>query len=356
MSVYNGELYLREALDSILGQTFGDFEFVIVDDGSTDGTAAILAGYADPRLVRLDNEANIGLPASLNRGLAIARGEYVARIDADDVSLPQRLERQVAFLDARPEIGVLGTAVEVIDENGRPRPLAAAKSLPTEPGLAGWLLFFRCTVLHPTVMVRRAVYERLNGYNPEFLQAQDYELWLRAIPEVAIANLPEVLVRLRFHEADVSHTHRHAQARNVDTAVQGALAALLGRPVSRQTVRCIRNSHNIGYAPEAVEAARLLRDLYRSYTSSAALSASERRTVRADASRRLTEIAVACTKIDPAASIGVWRMLLEIGPQQPARWLGSMARRSAGSALRRLGFVDGPHDTGDTGPPLHEGS
>ena len=119
MSVYNGERHLREAVDSILNQTFGDLEFIIVDDGSRDRTWEILQSYDDSRIVLLRNEQNIGLTKSLNRGLAATRGEYVARMDADDVSLPQRLERQVGFLDQHPEIGLVGCAFLQINEGGQ---------------------------------------------------------------------------------------------------------------------------------------------------------------------------------------------------------------------------------------------
>jgi glycosyltransferase involved in cell wall biosynthesis len=118
MSVYNGERHLREAMDSILEQTFQDFEFVIVDDASTDSTPAILEGYTDSRLIRLHNQNNIALTRSLNRGLAVTRGEYIGRMDAEDVSLPERLERQVAYLDAHPEVALATAAFIFMDETG----------------------------------------------------------------------------------------------------------------------------------------------------------------------------------------------------------------------------------------------
>jgi glycosyltransferase involved in cell wall biosynthesis len=338
MSVYNGEKYLRQAVDSILHQTFTDFEFIVIDDGSTDGTKAILDSYTDPRIVRLTNETNIGLTASLNRGLKIARGTYIARMDADDIGLPQRLRRQVQFLDSHPDIDVLGTNIEVIDDWGRPHPRSAAGSWPTQPGMVRWLLFFRCSIMHPTVMVRRAVYERLNGYNPQFLQAQDYELWLRASLDTGITNMPEVLVKLRAHPANVTHTHSQTQKRNTDMAVQKALSTFLGRAVSLEAVRSMRNWHNIASAQEALQVARLLHQLYQTYTKSTKLSASEKRQIRADASRRLTEMSVVCAKMDPKLSIRVWKMLIGIRPEHPIRWLGSILRRSAGYVLRRSGL------------------
>jgi glycosyltransferase involved in cell wall biosynthesis len=119
MSVYNGEKYLCEAIDSILNQTFENFEFLIVNDGSTDRTLEILQSYRDPRIKVINNERNIGLTASLNKGLKIAKGEYVARMDADDVSFPHRLEQQKAFLDRNPRVAMVGSWAEVIDESGK---------------------------------------------------------------------------------------------------------------------------------------------------------------------------------------------------------------------------------------------
>ncbi len=124
MSVYNGERFLRDSVESILGQTFTDFEFLILDDGSTDSTCEILEEYAnkDARIVLVRNDRNLGLTRSLNKGLRLVRGEYLARQDADDISLPKRLEMQVKFLDAHPEVGVVGSALEIIDENGNTIP------------------------------------------------------------------------------------------------------------------------------------------------------------------------------------------------------------------------------------------
>jgi glycosyltransferase involved in cell wall biosynthesis len=119
MPVHNGEPYLDASVRSILGQTYGDFEFLVIDDGSTDGSARILRAYQDPRFRIVENGRNLGVVETLNRGLSLSRGEYVARMDCDDESLPERLERQVSFLDSHPEVGVLGTSGDLIDGDGR---------------------------------------------------------------------------------------------------------------------------------------------------------------------------------------------------------------------------------------------
>ena len=118
MSVLNGEPYLREAVESILNQTFEDFEFIVLDDGSTDNTVQILESYDDPRMVRLYNPANLGLPKSFNRGLSVCRGEFIVRQDADDMSMPSRFMTQLHYLERHPDIGVLGTQMDVVDERG----------------------------------------------------------------------------------------------------------------------------------------------------------------------------------------------------------------------------------------------
>jgi len=119
MSVYNGEKYLREAIDSILNQTFTDFEFLIVNDGSTDRTAEILRSYDDPRIIIINNEKNIGLTKSLNIGLRMAKGEYIARMDADDVSMPERLQKQIELLNQKKNTGLVGTYYTIINEKGK---------------------------------------------------------------------------------------------------------------------------------------------------------------------------------------------------------------------------------------------
>ena len=122
MPAYNAEAYIGAAMESILSQSFGDFEFLILNDCSTDGTEAIIQSYDDPRIVYIKNEKNMGVAATLNKGLAAAQGEYIARMDADDFSLPQRFEKQVAYLDAHPEVVVLGTQVQFFSDRGDGEP------------------------------------------------------------------------------------------------------------------------------------------------------------------------------------------------------------------------------------------
>jgi glycosyltransferase involved in cell wall biosynthesis len=194
MSVYNGEKYLREAMESILNQTFTDFEFIIVNDGSADGSLDIIWSYGDDRISVIDNEHNIGLTKSLNKALRFAKGEYIARQDADDVSLPNRLERQLNYLEKHAEIAVLGTSVYLINENGKTITKTIALARPTLKDLHKGNQF-----AHGSVMFRKDIVAELGGYNELLKYVQDYELWLRIAKNYGIGNLTEPLYKLRFH-------------------------------------------------------------------------------------------------------------------------------------------------------------
>ncbi len=221
MPAYNGERYLRKAVESILGQTFTDFEFIIVDDGSTDKTSLILASFADPRILLLRNRANEGIVASLNRGLAVARGEYLARQDADDISLPKRLEKQVEFLDSHRDVGLLGTAYSVINQQGVPIRHIAVRTETRD--IQGHLLYENC-FCHGAVMCRRSCLEAVGNYRDDLFPAEDYDLWLRISEHFHVANLSDALYQWRQGNASVSATHGASQQERVLHAIEGALA------------------------------------------------------------------------------------------------------------------------------------
>ena len=162
MSVYNGSRFLREAIESILNQTFYDFEFIIINDGSTDRTAEILATYQDKRIRIVRNSDNIGLTKSLNEGLKLARGKYIARQDADDISLPKRLERQISYLEAQPDIALLGTWANSIDERGK---ILWEMRPPSDPSLLRWSMLFNNNMIHSSVMFNAAKAMDIGGYD-----------------------------------------------------------------------------------------------------------------------------------------------------------------------------------------------
>lgn len=192
MCFYNTDpVYLREAVDSVLAQTFNDFELIILDDGSTDPrAAATLATYHDPRIIRTTNPQNLGIPASRNRMLEMAQGEFIAVMDADDVALPERFARQIAFMTEHPEVGVCGGAAEFF-------PPARVKHFPINDMEIRREMFIRCPFLQSTVMIRASVLRAHNLCYPPRAVAEDYALWAQLFPHTRFHNLPEVLVRYR---------------------------------------------------------------------------------------------------------------------------------------------------------------
>jgi glycosyltransferase involved in cell wall biosynthesis len=205
MPVYNGERFLRQAIDSILAQTFGDFELVIVDDGSTDRSCELVRGCADTRIRLVRNDTNLGLMRSLNRGLAASTADLVARQDADDLSEPRRLERQVAHLQRHPEIAVLGSWYTKIGLDGAPLGL---RRLPCDPLDVRWAMLFHCPLIHSAVVFRRSVLAAHTGfYDETFSYGEDYDLWSRVAEHLPVANLGEYLVRLRISPWSMTATY-----------------------------------------------------------------------------------------------------------------------------------------------------
>ena len=209
MPVRNSAGVVAEAVESILNQTFRDFEFIIVDDGSTDSTSQTLCECAkrDSR-IKLYTQENCGLIATLNRYCRIAVGKYIARMDADDISLPTRLEKQFHFLERYPEIGVLGTWIQDVDEKRAP---IIEWPVPADPVVVRWFLFFGNCIAHPSVMMRRDLLDRLGYYRPDAIHVEDYDLWIRAAEVTRLANLPEVLTQYRVSSGSVSRQNARLQ-------------------------------------------------------------------------------------------------------------------------------------------------
>jgi glycosyltransferase involved in cell wall biosynthesis len=196
LAVHNGAPSLEAAVASVLTQTLTSLELVLVDDGSTDDTPAIVGRYAssDPRVVALRTPHRVGLPAALNLGWRRARGDLIARLDADDECLPTRLERQLDYLRGHPEVDVLGTGAILVDEDGRE--LGTAVRPPDHETLVREI-YRAGPFMHPTVMMRRLFLEALGGYDEKLRRAQDFDLWLRGRHRFRYANLQEPLVRYR---------------------------------------------------------------------------------------------------------------------------------------------------------------
>jgi glycosyltransferase involved in cell wall biosynthesis len=205
---YNAGPLLIEAVVSILTQTFTDFECLVIDDGSTDGSVHALHAVHDPRLRIVVNPQNLGLIATLNRGLELARAPLLARMDADDISMSTRLMRQVERFAAQPALALLGTWAEDIAADGSVAGVSRAPVTHQEIVVA---ILRGNTFIHPSVMARTAVLRELGGFPSEALHAEDYALWLRVAARHEVANLPEVLLRYRVHAGQVSQRKMRAQ-------------------------------------------------------------------------------------------------------------------------------------------------
>ncbi len=212
MSVYNGEKYLRDSVESILNQTLGDFEFIIVDDGSADSSFKIMEEYArsDKRIVAIKNPSNLGLPKSLNIALKNTKGDFIARMDADDISLSERLEKQVRFLKENPSYGLVGTAYIEIDGNGKIIGNQRIRFLETDENIKKKIVGFN-PFPHCAVMFRKEIQDSIGFYNEEFKYAQDYEFWIRIMTRYKVRNLPEVLVHKRYSNNMISVNKEKAQ-------------------------------------------------------------------------------------------------------------------------------------------------
>lgn len=203
MSVYNGGKFLKPAIESILRQSFSDFEFIIINDGSADDSLEAIKSFTDER-IKLISRENRGLIVSLNEAIENSSGQYLARMDADDVSLPDRLARQVDFLDSHQDTAMCGTWAQVIDEAGK----AIDKYHYPPESYAGIkkMLLSHNPFIHPTVMIRKSVIDKVGSYKLGYKHAEDYELWTRIVPKYPCANLPAELFRYRINTAGITRS------------------------------------------------------------------------------------------------------------------------------------------------------
>lgn len=203
LPAYNAAKYLGEAIDSILAQSYSDFELIIINDGSTDDTERIVSAFSDKRIVYVKNEQNIGLANTLNKGINLARGEYIARMDADDISLLQRFQRQVDFLDNNKDFILCSTAIKVFGAVEERVIMATScyEQLKVD-------MLFGSNIAHPAVMFRRQEFIDNNlYYRQEECPAEDYALWTRVVFVGKVCNIPEVLLHYRIHPSQVTSTN-----------------------------------------------------------------------------------------------------------------------------------------------------
>ncbi len=280
MPVFNAATYVGEALQSLCEQSFTDFEVVVVNDGSTDGSGGVIAKWMEQdRRIRCIEQVNTGIIGALNHGIAEARGEYIARMDADDVSEPQRLERQVCLLDERAEVAVCGGWVRTFGGEGGAN-VDGKKEIvrhPHDPAVVKATMLLRCAVAHPTVMMRRSLFVAGRDgagalcYSVGYEHCEDYALWTRVLDRSGregahqIVSVPEVVLRYRVHPGQVSEVHRQHQERIADK-VRSEMLVRWGFAPSARELRehSDVSGDRIGTTAEGVLAAdRWLRELVR---------------------------------------------------------------------------------------------
>ncbi len=230
--VYNGEETLCAAVESLVVQSLGNAEFIVIDDGSKDGSAALIASFSDPRIRRF-RQSNQGLAATLNRGIALARGRYVARLDQDDCSFPDRLARQVGYMEAHPDVALLGTWAQIYVGDQRThrfhRHPASSAALKLE-------LLVDNPFVHSSIMMRADIAKSLGGYKVErsTVSPEDYEFWSRIAARHEVANLPEVLLAYHEHPGSISRASSSEIAANVVTISARNLRSALGPKVGEE--------------------------------------------------------------------------------------------------------------------------
>lgn len=252
MVVRNAEQYLRAAVESILGQNFGDFELLVVDDASTDSSREILRSFRDQRIRVIENGVHQGVSSARNQGLHQARAEYVAVLDSDDIAHPDRLGVQSAFLDEHRDVCLVGGSYEIIDELGR---VKGIQGVPTDAWTIRWRLLFANVLGHSTIMYRRSDVLAVGAYDPALSYGEDYDLWVRLAPHHKFIQQDRPLTSYRVHEASTTHrTADPAKEGSILSTVRKAIEQLIGRPIDARVARIL--AHNVqGHSATAADLA-----------------------------------------------------------------------------------------------------
>jgi hypothetical protein len=259
MAVHNGREFVAGALESVLAQTLGDIEVIVVDDGSTDQTADEIRRVADDRVLLVSlKEPSGDLALALEEGVKRSKADLIARMDADDISLPIRFERQVAVMNDDPRIAMLGSWVEALDGSGEQWMISRP---PTDDTSIRFILNYRCPFHHPSMMLRRTHLQAAGGYRAGYRYAEDYDLWRRMIKQGKGLNLPEVLLSQRYYSSSTSGRNRRDQQDRSDDIGSEMLSSALGHSVSRAIVGMLRE--HVGPAGERRAAGQVLVELFR---------------------------------------------------------------------------------------------
>jgi len=335
LAVHNGGELLRASIESVLAQTFTDWELLVVNDGSTDQTLAILDEYHDPRLRVVTNPENVGLTRSLNRGVREARGALIARQDADDLSGRTRLQKQVAFLKAHRDVQLLGSSAWRLNPTGR---ITGSNDLPTTHDAIRWASIVDCPFLHTSVMFRReTVLREFGAYDEQFSISQDYDLWNRIAARGAVANLSERLVSMREHPRSMTRTRSEATNEEIARILEANWKALFpARVFSEEEKRLLRLFRQRFPAEELPRLravlARLLRDFLTRHPQAA-----ESRDFQATLCRQAMRLAYKFLSSDPAVALKELARAFLLSPMECVAQAAVMTRCRLGIPPRADG-------------------
>ena len=290
MSVYNGEKYLTEAIQSILEQSFNDFEFIIVDDGSSDNSQQIINSFKDKRINLIINNKNIGLTKSLLKGYEYCQGEFIARMDADDISMPQRFKKQIEYFDKHPEVGVLGTNAYAIGDNSKPK---YKIKYPENHSLIKWSLIFSNPICHPSVMIRKNVIEKYGFYNDDLYSKyiEDYNLWSNFVHHTKFANINVALLKLRIVGQKISIKNHQEQINNSVYEAQKNLEFYVNEKINCKNIEGLW-TWKFNSNSDAINSLELLIKTYNKFINENVLSEYEVNQIKHDLARRILLIAV----------------------------------------------------------------
>jgi glycosyltransferase involved in cell wall biosynthesis len=312
MPVHNSEMYLSESIESILNQTYGDFEFIIINEDPGSITRAILDRYSkkDDR-IKVYHQERQGLIASLNKGCELANGEYIARMDADDICLPERLERQLSFMDENPSVGVCGSWAEIIDSNGD---LIGNFCPPTSTALIKWNLIFYCGIAHPSAIFRKESVKELGFYHKDCLHCEDYDLWVRAMNHFEFGNIPEFLLKLRKHNRNLTLVYYQEHGNNVLKVSQRAADHILKQEIPLEIIDILREPNHAKNAGDTREASTILYRLCKLFVNRNDIPEADRKQIKRATANRLYDLAINCFKMNKLYSIIIWSQSISLAP------------------------------------------
>ncbi len=335
--VRNEQRYVAEALDSILKQTFDDFEVIVIDDASDDETPQILANYTDPRVRIKTNPQAMGVGGALNAGLALARGTYIARMDADDIAKPQRLEKQVAFLERHPDIGLVSSNTCIIDENGTlQEEIYPGRGF--APAALRWELFWSFPIVHPTVMMRADLLKSVGGYPPNRV-AEDYALWMTLRNVTNFQVLDAVHLSYRRHSNRVTDTNRSPLTTCMLRSTRETLEQFVSDVPPDSVLMLAKRMRPDAPTNEEIHACcSLLIQVYRAMRAKENFSGKDLEQIRHLAGDRLISILERYKSMDRRTRLMVYRHLFQMRPEPDLvrRSIKDVSRTLLGERIWRL--------------------